>query len=376
MKFIKKLKYVMLALGVLTFTTSCEEDPEFFASESTQITLEELPINQIIIDGGNLDNPALTFNWNNGDFNQAVVENYSVVFSDNPDFTDPKEATSAVGVSSVTMTMGALNTATTLIGLPPLEENTVYARVVASIGVQNELAVSSNVINFQVTPSFNYGFNDYYLVGNGTSADWNNNNNNPPLFRNPGNENQFTYTGYFTKGGGGFDDGRFKILEQRGEWQPQWGTAANEGSDDIVEAGDIAGNPTTQDSDPGRFGIPADGYYTFTINFSSQTYTTTPFDASGAADYSNITIQGSAINSDTTLTQSSFDSHLWYINSVNLQSGDLQFVTNTGATWAGSTSFSGVATDGGDPIPVVVQDDYEVWFNDLTGDYIMIPLNL
>ena len=122
--------------------------------------------------------------------------------------------------------------------------------------------------------------------------------------------------------------------------------------------------------------MPVNGYFTFTINFSSNTYTTAPYDATGAVDYTSLTLQGNAAGSDMDFTQSAFDSHLWYINSINLQSGDLQFVTNTGSTWGGSTSFSGVATEGGGPIPVIVQDDYEVWFNDLTGDYIMIPLNL
>jgi len=376
MKFIKNIKYVLLALGALTFTMSCEEDPEFYATESTPILLEELPISQIVVDGGNLSNPAITFNWNNANYNQAVVENYTVQFSSNQEFTESSDVASAVGVSSISMSMAALNTATSAIGLPPLQENTVYARVIASLGVQDELAVTSNIINFLVTPSFSYDFKDYYLVGNGTSADWNNNNDNPPLFRDVGNENLYTYTGYFTKGGGGNDDGRFKVLEERGQWQPQWGTAADEGSDDIVESGDIAGNPGSQDSDPGRFGVPDNGYYTFTINFSSNTYTTVPYDASGATDYTSITLQGSAAGTDTDFTQSTFDSHLWYINSINLGSGDVQFTTNTGATWGGSTSFSGVATEGGGPIPVIVQDDYEVWFNDLTGDYIMIPLNL
>ncbi|WP_179004605.1 SusE domain-containing protein [Winogradskyella forsetii] len=376
MKFIKNIKYVLLALGALTFTMSCEDDPEFYATESTPILLEELPISQIVVDGGNLSNPAITFNWNNANYNQAVVENYTVQFSSNQEFTESSDVASAVGVSSISMSMAALNTATSAIGLPPLQENTVYARVIASLGVQDELAVTSNIINFLVTPSFSYDFKDYYLVGNGTSADWNNNNDNPPLFRDVGNENLYTYTGYFTKGGGGNEDGRFKVLEERGQWQPQWGTAADEGSDDIVESGEIAGNPGTQDSDPGRFGVPDNGYYTFTINFSSNTYTTVPYDASGATDYTSITLQGSAAGTDTDFTQSTFDSHLWYINSINLGSGDVQFTTNTGATWGGSTSFSGVATEGGGPIPVIVQDDYEVWFNDLTGDYIMIPLNL
>jgi hypothetical protein len=51
-------------------------------------------------------------------------------------------------------------------------------------------------------------------------------------------------------------------------------------------------------------------------------------------------------------------------------------MTNTSSVWAGTTEFSGKATENGGSIPVVVEDDYTVWFNDLTGDYILIPLNL
>ena len=88
-----------------------------------------------------------------------------------------------------------------------------------------------------------------------------------------------------------------------------------------------------------------------------------------------MSIQGSA-NSGFAMTQSSHDSHIWYANAVALEAGDLQFVTNTGSVWASATSFSGTATENGESIPVVVGDDYDVWFNDLTGNYIMIPLNL
>ena len=290
--------------------------------------------------------------------------------------SNPVTATTITGTTSATLSVNELNASSGSAGIPPFMFSTLYAKIESSIGTQNGLPVSSNTVSFQVQPYFNYVFEDFYLVGNGTSADWNNNNNNPPLFRDAENGNLYSFTGFFTKGGGGFDDGRFKLLELRGQWQPQWGTATAEGSDDLEASGAIAGNPGTQDSDPGRFGVPSDGYYTFTINFSSNTYTNTAFDASGATAYTSMTLQGSALSADTAFMQSSFDSHLWYINSVNLQSGDLQFLTNTGSSWAGSTSFSGVATEGGGNIPVIVQDDYEVWFNDLTGDYIMIPLNL
>jgi hypothetical protein len=76
------------------------------------------------------------------------------------------------------------------------------------------------------------------------------------------------------------------------------------------------------------------------------------------------------------MNQLAFDGHIWYLNSVHLVPGDLQIMTNTSSVWAGTTEFSGKATENGGSIPVVVEDDYTVWFNDLTGDYILIPLNL
>ncbi|MEM9678763.1 MAG: SusE domain-containing protein, partial [Bacteroidota bacterium] len=373
---IKRIVYITMALGLIVFTNSCEEDPVFFADESTAITLEETTITLIIVDGDNPNNPAITFNWTNANFDQAVAENYSVEFSATADFASSAEATSTIGSSSVTMSMSQMNSAADAIGLDPLQQSTVYARVVGSLGVQDQLPVISNVINFDVVPFFNYGFEDYYIVGNGTSADWNNNNNNPPLFRDPNNSDFYTYTGFFTKGGGGFDDGRFKVLENRGQWQPQWGVSADEGSDNILTSGGIAGNPATQDNDPGRFGVPSSGYYTFTIDFASMTYTTLPFDDSSGTDFTSMTLQGSGVSQSVSMTQSTFDSHLWFVNNVVLVPGELQFLTNAGSTWAGATEFSGVATEGSGSIPVVVEDEYEVWFNDLTGDYIMIPLNL
>lgn len=379
MKNIFKNKVVIFALAAFGFVlNSCEDDTEVFTATETQpITLAELPITMIELDASNPGNPAVTFNWNEAYYGQPASENYTVIVSSDNAFTNPVTATSVVGTTSATLSVNELNSAAAEAGLPPFEFNTIHARIESSLGSQNGLPVSSNIISFSVKPYFNYGFKDFYIVGNGTAADWNNNNNNPPLFRDAENNNFYTYTGFFTKGGGGFDDGRFKLLEVRGQWQPQWGVAADEGSDDIMSSGSIAGNPGTQDSDPGRFGVEQDGYYRFTVNFSDNTYTMDSYDDTGATAYTSITLTGSGVDSDVMFTQSTFDSHIWYIsNVVLLQNEELQIVTSAGTSWAAPNAFSGVATEGGDSIPVAVQDEYEVWFNDLTGDYIMIPLNL
>ncbi len=380
MKKINKIGVLLtgLLLSLCVFTISCEDDSEVFTvSETTPVILSELSITLIELDQNNPGNPAVTFNWNEADYNQPAAENYTVQVASEEEFNTPIDAITVSGELSATLSVNELNTVAGSAGLPPFQENTLYARVVTSLGTQNGLPVASNVVSFQVIPFFNYAFEDYYLVGNGTSPDWNNNNNNPPLFRSADNSNFYTYTGFFTKGGGGEGDGRFKVLETRGLWQPQWGTTFPDGSDPIEIGGGIAGNPGTQDSDPGRFGIEADGFYTFSINFSDMSYSIASFDASGATDFTSMTLQGNGLaNGDVEMNQLAFDSHIWYISSVTLKPGTLNFLTNTGASWAGSTEFSGVATEGGTSIPVVVEDQYEVWFNDLTGDYIMIPLNL
>ena len=100
-----------------------------------------------------------------------------------------------------------------------------------------------------------------------------------------------------------------------------------------------------------------------------------------APSFTSLAVTGSAVASETGLQQygvggTVFDEHIWYISSVHLAPGDLQFKANGSESWGGETSFSGIATAGGSAISVIVEDDYEVWFNDLTGHYIMIPLNL
>lgn len=366
----------MLTACLFVLVSSCDDDSEqFVATETSPVQLSELAISDIELDPVNTTNPAVTFNWTRADYGQPAAVRYNIEIATDADFTNATTASTVSGNNTATLSVGELNSAVGNVGLPPFAWNTVYARVTSSLGTQSGLPVNSNSVSFMVYPYFNYPFDDYYLVGNGTAPGWNNNDNNPPLFRDNVNKNLYYYTGYFANDSGADGEGRWKVLEERGLWQPQWGVTDDEGSDTPKESGEIAGNPGTQSGDPGRFGVTTSGYYEFTFNISDKKYTTTSFDASSAPEFTSMSIQGSAA-STTAMTQSTFDSHIWYLTSVALVPGDLQFLTNTGSVWAGTTDFSGQATENGGNIPVVVEDDYEVWFNDLTGRYIMIPLNL
>ncbi|WP_272149589.1 SusE domain-containing protein [Tenacibaculum aiptasiae] len=370
-KFLK-LTSLFIAIITLSVFNACDDTSDIFTvSDGTASVLADVSINKITLDPVNTSTPALTLNWSDANYAQQTAINYAVQFSSDEAFTSPVTATTLTGKNDVTFSMAELNSAAGNAGLNPFEWSTIYVRVVSSLGTQNGNPVNSNSINLMVYPYFNYVFKDYYLVGNATAADWNNNNNNPALFRNPNDENEYTYTAYFGAG-------EFKVLETKGLWQPQWGT-----NDGVLAGGEYSGtievNPGGG-TDPGTFpannnGITA-GFYTFTINFASKKYSFKSYDASGAASPASLALQGSAVTASTPLTALTFDGHIWNVSNVHLTPGNLKFVTGAGASWGSNTSFSGTATNGGADIPVVVEDDYDVWFNDLTGEYILVPLNL
>ena len=364
MKNIKRFSAITIIGILLLVFNSCDDTSEIFTiSAPTAPVLAELGFTDLELDAVNTGNPAVTLNWNEANYGQQASINYAIQFSSDNAFTAPVTAATITGNSSITLSVNEVNAAAGNAGLNPFEWKAIYARVVASLGSQNTEVSVSNAIQFNVYPYFNYTFNDYYLVGNATSPDWNNNNNNPAIYRDPNDSNTFYYTGYF-------GTGEFKLLETKGLWQPQWGTN---------DASTIDVNPGGG-SDPGTFpnnnsAITAAGYYSFKINFASKTFTFEAFDATGITSPASLTLKGTS-TADVAMTALAFDGHIWYANNVRLTPGNVNFVTGAGSNWGSSTSFSGVATDGGGSIPVIVEDDYDVWFNDLTGQYILIPFNL
>ena len=365
MKNIKNISAASFIGLLLLIFTSCDDSSELFnvSANPNAAVLAALNFTTLELDAVNTNNPAVTLNWQAANYGQQTAVNYSIEFASDVDFTTPVVASTITGQTAITLSVNEINAAAGYAGLNPFEWATIYTRVVSSIGTQNGLPVPSNAIQFDLYPFYNYTFKDYYLVGNATAPNWNNNSNNPAVFRDPTDSNVFYYTGYFGAG-------EFKLLETKGLWQPQWGT--NDTSTIDVNPGG--------GTDPGTFpnnnaAIASAGFYQFSINFASNTFTFEPFDASGATSPASLTIQGSS-TADIAMTPLTFDGHIWYATAVRLTPGDVSFVTDASASWGSTTSFSGVATDGGGAVPVIVEDDYDVWFNDLTGRYILIPLNL
>ncbi|KGL63872.1 SusE domain-containing protein [Polaribacter sp. Hel1_85] len=321
----------------------------------------------------NGDDVALTVEWSDPilDSSTGATINYVVeAATAGTDFATPVIVGSVDNDASISKTHSDLNSVALGAGLTADVAGMLDLRVKSTITNPggDTLERITDLVTISVT-AYNVFFPNLYLVGGATAPGWNPGNNNNPLFRDPNTPNGYTYTGYF-----GAD--AFKLIEVIGQWQPQWGT--NDGSTLAVNLGG--------GSDPGTFNVAAAGYYTYNFTTVGETgnFTATAYDASAAATYTTIGIIGDATpngwGSDTDMTQASNDPHIWYINDVTLiGSKFLKFRAendwphNWGYDSSNATDEYGIAQYGwSDNIPVATDGTYDIWFNDLTGHYILI----
>ncbi len=342
-----------------------------------------------VLSSGTVDDVVMTVTWS--DVNTSETSYNIQLASQGDNFNNPVSLGTVVDNSdTLEVTHGILNAAALGFGFISDQANTAELRVIAS-SVNSSGAVLERVsenISISITP-YNSDFPYFYLVGNAIDVnndgitddgDWNNNGNNPALFRSQDVPNSYSFTGYFNAGA-------FKFLEVLGQWQPQWGT--NDGSTLAVNPGG--------GSDPGAFVVPADGYYTFAMGPVSEgaNFTFEPYNALEAPTYTTMGLIGSATpngwdaNNDTNFIRDLINEHLWYINNVALTQGE-EFLIRANDVWpsdpsaavwrhTGSQELFGTANlnnDGGNNFPFLAPTGiYDMWFNDLDGSYVIIPNN-
>jgi|AntRauTorcE11897_2_1112592.scaffolds.fasta_scaffold00190_19 hypothetical protein len=365
----KKLNLFTFILAGLFVFASCEETMGPTLSEDVQEpSFTNSPSGQsFVLSEDAKDEVAFELEWSRPDFGFSSAAMFTVQMAEAGTEFEESESLGETNSNSFSMTVGALNSTMLGAGFPADMEAEIEVRVMTVISEDVDTLYTSP-ISMTVTPYLvDAGLPDLlnmYFVGDATSAGWNNDNNNMPMVRLPDSEeNNFTFTGRFAGGT------EFKLLETLGAWQPQWGD--NGGA--LASNEDLGG-------DPGSLVITAgDGYYTVGIDIEARTYSIGEYDESSAATYTTIGLIGDATpngwDSDTDLTQSSFDSHIWYINDIELTSGEAKFrAENDWATnWGANTEFSGFGSIDGPNIPVS-PGTYNVWFNDLDGSYIFIPV--
>lgn len=372
----KKLSILFLTFAALVGLNSCSSDDDvvFVAQpDSEGISFINSFNQEYVLTSATRNNIAERFVWNPVDFGVPTNVTYELQGSTDPDFA----SFDVIGTTSELNLAITVNQLMSLAGDAGLDNDPasdapnsgqIYFRVraFAGNGGGNELSETSDVRALTVVlpedaPDEEEPLKNFFLVGDATAAGWDNNNNNTPLFRAADNPDVYNYTGFFGAG-------EFKLLEERGAWQPQWGL--DNGS---LTSSDILGG------DPGSFTVSTAGYYTLTMDIDAMTYSFEPFDASGEPTYSTIGVIGDATpggwDADTDMTQSDFDDHIWFVNGITLQDGEMKFRAEDDwdVNWGDNTPLSGVGFQDGPNIPVTA-GTYDVWFNDLTGRYLLIPV--
>ncbi|MDP5100959.1 MAG: SusF/SusE family outer membrane protein [Nonlabens sp.] len=373
----KKISILFMTMIAALAITSCEdtnsEDINLNVNNTGELKLAIAGGTYVVTEtnGGDL---ADVLSWNIATTDVPVQITYTVQMdSQGGDFSTPF-VLGATGNTSLALSYDDLNeAAATGFSADAGVAGNYDVRVIAALADPAIAPVVSNVVTVTITPFELYPFKDLYLVGNATAADWNNDNNNPALYRDAVNENVYHYSGRFLAN-------EFKLLSTPGFWQPQYGPRNG-----AVGVNDGAG------SDPATFVIPATGYYNFTVDVtgvtnasegsSSFTLVANPNGAT-ATTYTSMAIIGEATpngwnDPDTNMVQSTFDPHQWSLRNVTLTTGEMKIRANDdwSNSWGDNVSnYSGKGNNNNDPNMSVKAGVYNIFFNDLDGRFILIPV--
>ena len=321
----KILLLSIICLGLFGLK-SCTDEDNFRLQAPAEV--EELTVtnglqSEYILIEETFGNIAERFTWESPDFGVQSNVTYDLEYSVDGLFENPI-LVGSTSENQISITIQQLwDLAQENLELTPntdADNGELFFRIKADLGAQQAENSPSSISPVQVLfvrlieSGGEVPIVDLFLVGNATAADWDNNNNNPPLVRDPENPNAYSFTGKFLG-----NPNEFKLLETRGQWQPQWGL-----DNDIFISSDELG------FDPGSFVVSGgEGYYTLNVNTDDGTWSFETFDESDSPSYTTVGIIGSATtgddsgwNQDMDLTQSTFDSHLWYMNGLELFDGE------------------------------------------------------
>lgn len=359
MKNITKSIIALFAVVALSCSVEDVQDRPIIEGVDTPVLTAPISGAAYVLKQENNAALAERFTWKSANYGGDVQINYDVEIDiKGNNFANSKLIGSVISENQAAVSVEQLNNAAVLLEVAPETPIEFEVRVKASAAAAPVLY--SNVIAIVIT-SYNPVIpkRELFLVGAATAAGWNvDKDTNYPLFRDPSNDNLYTYTGYFSVNPADQWSNQFKLIEKKGLWQPQWGT--NDGTT-------LAVNPGTG-SDPGSFTVPTAGYYTFVVNIADMTFSATPFTGSTATTYTTIGLVGDAIASgwdvSTPMEKSTFNPHIWRVGAT-LTKGKLKFRANN--SWDVSWG------QGGADI-LVTAGKYDIWFNDLDGKYILIPV--
>lgn len=362
MKNLNKILIAFIAIVVASCTADAVDNRPVIESISTPEIITPENNRVFVLTEANAENVADRFTWTEAKYSNDVVVQYTLMIDiKGRDFTNAEVIATTSDINQLTVLVKNLNQVAIELGAVPGEATLFDIKVKSSVSGA-VVMVSKTPITISIntyTGLLDYNFTDWYLVGDASAAGWNPDKSNQPLFRSGTNPNLYQFTGYFNAGA-------FKLISTTA-YAPMFGKG---------DGGTIVYRATAADADPATFNVVTAGYYTFTMNTQALTYTLIAYNASAAKTFNTVGIIGSSTplgwDASTALTQSTFNSHVWSLETLGLVDGEAKYRANNkwDVSWGGKTAFSGGGT--GDNIPVA-KSKYKIYFNDLDGSYLMIP---
>lgn len=360
MKAIFSKLFLFLAASLLFI--SCEKDEtKVVATEGTSPQLTVVQNKQVLTEEEKADT-AVTFSWTRPDYGYSAAVSYSVQFG--------KKGANFSGAKTVYLTnaqrkgytVSELNAIAAEIGMAAFTSGDMEVRVSGEIS--SEITpVYSNTATVTITPYLSEPeYPVLYMVGDATEGSWDN-AKGTAMFRDENDVFIYTFTGYFNAGG-------LKFLGVSGQWAPMWGSNGS---------GGVAFRPTEPDPDPANFTVTSGGYYKVDLNLRNNTFSLTPYDASGATRYPSIGIIG-AFNDwgdIAPMTNSSFNPHVWSIQYTFSSDTELKFrigadwSVNWGAATGSEAELRGKGARDGANITMKA-GTYRILFDDITAHYVFV----
>ena len=363
---------LIVTLIMLIGIVSCEDREDLMIEPTGSAIIMDLSTSNLVLDENFPANPALTVNWEPSTYSVPMEVKYSLDISSSATFENSYTLTSTQGSQThAAFTNKELNEAAKKIGLIPYVAQKMYFRVSSYVGTNNSLLQTSAVTSLNITPyaaSPIYEYQDLFIIGEAAIGNWDNNISNMtliPLLKTA-NPSQYTFTGFFKEKNAAMETAGFKMIKVKGSWEAQFGKGAASGQ-------------LSTDGGSANLSVPTDGYYKLTVDTAALTYTLESVPAP-TATYTSMsiigTVNGNDFVTDRQLTQSTFDPHLWYISGAELLAGEFKFRANNSwdNNWGTNAEYFGTATKGGSNIPLSSEWTYDIYFNDATGDYTIIPV--
>lgn len=372
----KNIRIIICLMFCITALMACDNDESYSSEFKVTPAVINTPAqtNWTLTQPEGDNNPFLfRLNWSKARFSYEsgeVAYADSVTYEVEADLLGNEFASSVVIASTQQLytdlyTLPLNEAITQITGKETNEAQNVEIRVKVSY-TGGEAAYSSPITLvvtpyiYQAPPTKLDKLSYIYIIGDMNG--WDTTNKDFMMYRNSSDltDGVYTYTGYFAKGAEGCYF-KFCAEENMGGYDKMYCA----GADGVLKFGD-----------EGAFFVDP-GYYTVSIDLINMTWTIASYDASNAKSYTKIGPIGEFCNWDNepALTASTFDAHQW--------SGVITFTTSTTCKFRGNNDWAnnwggkaaeypyGKAIFDGPGASVGDAGDYEIRFNDLTGNYII-----